>query len=237
MTKCIPIHDIGNQRAIYLEEVSPDQPLTADLLHEMMAAQAALCEYLTDEKVIGNDSQTVTGHRHGRGFMDGGYVERHGTFNIGHLYPQSSTSTDYTAVYWEICNSGGPDSSGVEQAGTRLKLISPSIYINRAYKELVLGVLLKVASGGQAYARLSLLNGATPLVSSEASTSSTSWDFVRFVLTIQNSSAYSGWRQLKLELKTTNGSHAATIAGDDVNFKPSGTQIMNGAGLLVGEFT
>ena len=234
MSNRIPNHSMSEIRPLYDEELSDDQPLGADILFEMMKNQAALGEYLTDEAIAGNSIQTVPGHSHGRD-GDGAYVARHGSFDVGHLYPQQTSATSYQPVYWEIFNTGGPSAAGVEAAGTRIGLQTPSILLDRNYKELILRVLMKVSGDGLAWARLSLLNGGQNLVSCEASCWMLGWNMVELALALPNDSTLTGWRQLKLELKSSSSEATAYICSDDARFKPFSGSLYHGIGLLKGE--
>ncbi len=234
MSNRIPNHTMNEIRPLYDEEVAQDQPLGADLLFEMMRNQAALGEYLTDEAIAGNSTQTVSGHCHGRD-GDGAYVARHGSFDIGHIYPQQTTETSYQPVYWEIFNTGGPSAAGVEAAGSRISLLTPSILLDRDYKELILRVLMKVSGDGLAWARLSLLDSGQSLASCEASCWMIGWNMVELKLSLPNDLSFTGWRQLKLELKSSSSEATAHICSDDARFKPFSGSLYNGIGLLKGE--
>lgn len=234
MPNKIPINEFSDQRAVHDEEVAADRPLAADVAREMMAAESTLYEFLADKAVAGNSDQTVTGHNHGRGEGEGVYVPRQGTFHVGHVYPQETDSDVYQTVYWEILNTGGP-SGGTEGAGQRITLDTPSIYIHQDYTELLYRVILKCENGATATARLTLKDGASVLVSDEVTASQGAWTTREFSLAFADSSSFTGWRLLKLELKSSNQGDSVHIAADDILYKPASSPIYNGVGHLIGE--
>ncbi len=235
MTNPIPSHGLTEQRGLHEEEFTDDFPLTSNALTEMMEAESALFEYLSDLSVCGNDTAWTAGHAHGRDPLDGEYICRHGTFYVGHLPIQWTESTSFGTIYWEIVNTGGPDSTGFEAPGQRIPQQSPSIYISKEYKYLLLGVLMKAESATTAEARLSLENEGGTLVSDTQSSMAANWEPVWFQLPIENSASFDGWLRLKLELRSVSGSGNAYLCSDDIAFKPSGGQILNGTGILYGD--
>jgi len=235
MTNKIPIHDVQDQRSFHQEEFEADQPFSSRAAMDILASQTGLFEYLSDEAISGNDEQRVDGHSHGRDEWDGLYVSRYGSFDIGHISPQSTTSTSYTAITWDVFNTGGPDSTGVEQSGSGVGLSGPTLMLSRHYEMLVLRVMLKADAGATATARLSLKNGSTTLVGQEVITVNSQWDRKTFELSIANNETLDGWRQLQLELKSSNPDKTVSICSDDDRFKPLDSPILNGLGLLIGE--
>ena len=235
MTKLIPVKTIDDLRGLHLEEFSINKPLSADSLAELMATEASLYEYLSNKAVLGNSEATVEGHSHGRKDLDGEYIKREGVFYVGHLFEHSSTSLSYETVLWEIFNTGGPNVNGVEQAGSRICLATPAIYLHSDYKKLVFNVLLKADSPAIATAKLSLLKDDQTIAYAEQSTTSSMYEPTELSIAIDNSEQFTGWINLKLELKSSSESSAAYLVSDDIRFKPLSGTILNGNGLLLGE--
>lgn len=235
MTQLISVKEINSIRGLHEEEFDENTPLTCNELMELMANEASLYEYLSNQTVFGNDDQTVEGHSHGRSDLDGVYVSRYGTFNVGHLFEQSTTSTSYQGIKWEIFNTGGPVSTGPENSGSRITCTYPLIYIHQDYKNLVLNVLLKVQSSETATAKLTLLNNEDNIGTSTVTTTSATFTPKQFNISLLNNESYTGWCNLVLELKSSSSSATASIVSDDVLFKPLTGTILNGSGLLLGE--
>ncbi len=222
-------------RGMHTEEVADNAPLSADVAYWFAQTGAAFYEHLTDRPVSGNATATQSGHAHGRDALDGVYLSRHGSFRLGHLYAQSSSSISYMPVLWEMANTGGPGATGEESAGLKLARAIQEIYLDRQYTELVFPVLLKAEGGASAIARLSVWRDGAELVADEQSTSATGWTAVTFNLPIANLAAFSGWCSLKLWLRSDTAGQVAQIADAESVFKPVSGHVLDGSGLLIGE--
>lgn len=233
MSNSLPVHMIDAITPFHNEAVSADMPLSAWTLTSLMASQNALYEYLADRAVFGNEGQTQAGHAHGRSTNDGLYIRRHGALSLGHLYPQSTASTSFQAIRFELFNTGGV-LNGVETAAARITTTTPALHLHHDYTSLRFSLLAKATSGEEAVVKASLLSDGTTLASDETSTFATSYTLLQLEIPISASDDFDGWLNLKLEFKSTGGA-SVFVAGDDVIFKPGDNDVLNGLGLLMGE--
>jgi hypothetical protein len=235
MSNPITVREMADVRGIHDEELASDAPLAPDALRELMALQAGLYEYLSDESCPGNASARVAGHSHGRDGEGGAYVERFGVFHPGYIEPQQVSGDSYSPVLFTLFGDGGPASSGEENPGTGVRIETPALYVLPDFTSLSYTVCLRASSGTSAHARLSLCEGATVLASDTQSSSASQWTPVRFDLPISNSASFGGWRTLKLQLRSAVSGLTAEIAAADERMKPMPGAIYNGVGLLIGE--
>lgn len=224
---------LSEARPFHVEETAADEPFSAELAQEASRLLNGLYEHLSDQAVPGNSHAASPGHAHGRTSLDGTYLRRHGSFQTGHLYLQTTQSVEPVPACFELLNLGRPV-GGTETPMTRVVTESPAIYLDSDYARLEWSILLAVAGGGVARARLHLLDGAETLAWQEVTTDSTDLTCLTFRLELDPEPAFRGWKNLLLTFATSDAALPATLAGADVRFKPTDPVPGSGDGLLIG---